>query len=338
MPTADPTGLVSAMLLDGTGRGERLDWNGIAAWTPADGVVWIDLDYAAPDVQQWLGLGAGLDPHVREVLVGADPRPRVEARGDSLLLIARGVNLNHGAEPEDMVSLRAWIEPRRVITLRHRQVRALRQLAARVDDGKGPGTAGELVAQLVDELLEPVAAVVDELSDQVASLEDAALGRDLAPARARIADLRRRAIALRRFIGPQREALVRLAAAPVPWLTEVLRTRLRDAGERQTRTVEELDAARDRAGVTHEELASRTDELANRRLYVLSQVTAIFLPLSFITGLLGVNVGGVPARDVSWAFWALIGVLAALAGVQLWVLRRMRWLGGERGPSSSQKS
>lgn len=332
MTSTAATGLVHALLLDGVGGAERFDWNGIAAWQPSAGTLWVDLDYRAADSEQWLGLGAGLDPNVREVLVGDDPRPRVEARGDALLLILRGVNLNRGAEPEDMVSLRVWIEPRRIITLRHRELRALRLLAERVERGGGPRDPGEAVATLIDDLLEPLVRVVDELDDQVASLEDAALGRDLAPARARIADLRRRAIALRRFIGPQREALGRLAAAPVPWLTDALRTRLRDAAERQARTVEELDAARDRAGVTHEELASRVDELANRRLYVLSQVTSIFLPLSFITGLLGVNVGGIPARDVPWAFWALVGILVALAGVQLWVLRRMRWLGGERGP------
>lgn len=326
MTLLDPTGLVHGMLLDGAGGGERLDWNGVARWKPEDGVIWIDLDYAAPQAEEWLGLGSGLGQQVRETLVAPDPRPRAEGRGDALLLVARGVNLNRGAEPEDMVSLRAWIEPRRIITMRHREMRALRGIAEAAGRGAGPRDAGDFVATLVDEVMEPVAALVDQIDDQVASLEDAALGHDLGPARAKLADLRRRAIALRRFIGPQREAFAKLAAVTVPWLGEGARTRLRDAADRQTRTVEELDAARDRAGVTHEELASRTDELANRRLYVLSQVTAVFLPLTFVTGLLGVNVGGVPARDVSWAFWGLIAFLIVLAGAQFWILRRLRWI------------
>lgn len=326
MTLLEPTGLVHGILLDGAGGGERLDWNGVAVWKPADGVVWLDLDYAAPDVEQWLGLGSGLAPEAREALVAVDPRPRAEVRGDALLLVVRGVNLARGAAPEDMVSVRAWIEPRRIITLRHREVRALRQVADEVGRGDGPREPGGFVAALIDHILEPLVSLVDELDDEVASLEDAALRDDLAPARARIADLRRRAIALRRFIGPQRDAFGKLAAVAVPWLTEVTRTRLRDAADRQTRTVEELDAARERAGVTHEELAARTDELSNRRLYVLSQMTAIFLPLTFITGLLGVNVGGVPLRGDEWAFWALIGVLALLAGTQFLILRRLRWL------------
>ena len=309
------SGLVHGVRLDGHGGGEQLDWNGVASWRAEDGVAWVDLDYAAPDAERWLGFEAKLAPHTREALVAGDPRPRAEVRDDGILLIARGVNLAEGAEPEDMVSLRVWIEAHRVITLRHRDVRALRIVGESLSAGRGPTDAAGFLATLVD-----------EIDDQVAALEDAALGRDVATPRGKIADLRRRAIALRRFIGPQREALARLAQLNVAWLPESIRSRLRDAADRQARTVDELDAARDRAAVTHEELAARTDELANRRLYVLSLVTTIFMPLSFLTGLLGVNVGGVPATSISWAFWGLCALLTVMAVGQLWLLRRMRWL------------
>ena len=63
--------------------------------------------------------------------------------------------------------------------------------------------------------------------------------------------------------------------------------------------IEELDAARDRAAVTQEELASRLAEQSNKRLYVLSVVAAVFLPLGLITGLLGVNLGGIPGTPGS---------------------------------------
>ncbi|MEZ4402393.1 MAG: zinc transporter ZntB [Kofleriaceae bacterium] len=327
MPVLRSTsGLVHAVLLDGRGGGELLDWPGLARWRPTDGLVWVDLDYRAPDAERWLGLEANLAPPTRQALVADDPRPRAEVRGDGLLLISRGINVNAGAEPEDMVSMRAWIEPGRIITLRHRRVTALHTLGEQIAAGAGPSAPGEFVAALIDEILAPVSTLVDEIDDQVALLEDAVLGHHVDGPRGKIADLRRRAIAVRRFIGPQREALARLATAAVPWLTEADRVRLRDAAERQTRTVEELDAARDRAAVTHEELAARTDELANRRLYVLSLVTAVFLPLSFITGLLGVNVGGVPAQGTPWAFWVLCGLLGATTLGQLWLLRRLRWL------------
>ena len=92
------------------------------------------------------------------------------------------------------------------------------------------------------------------------------------------------------------------------------------------RTVEELDAARDRAAVTQEELSSRQAEMTNQRLYVLSMITAVFLPLGFVCSLLGVNVGGVPFQKDSWAFWALCAIFATGVGLQLYLFRKKGWL------------
>lgn len=319
-------GLVHAYVLDGRGGGESVDWNGIERWRPEHGILWVNLDYEGPAAQAWLGMRSGIDPVVRDALLDHDPRPRALPLGDALLVILRAINLNQGAQPEDMVSLRCWIEPKRIVTLRHRTVRAVKTLAAEVQRGKGPGTPGPFLAELVERVIEPLVTSVDQLDDEVARLEDDAIARHVPAQRAQIADLRRRAIALRRFIAPQREALSRLGSLGLAWLDDAERARLRESADRLTRTIEELDAARDRAAVTHEEMTSRMDELANRRLYMLSMVTAVFLPLSFVTGLLGVNVGGVPAQSIEWAFWALCVALLGASGAMLLLFRKWRWL------------
>jgi zinc transporter len=321
-----PTGLLHALVLDGAGGARTVDWDGVTGWQPADGVLWLSLDYSAPDAARWLDGPAGIEPLVHDALLDTDPRPRALARGDSLLLIIRGINLNRGAEPEDMISVRSWIEPRRIITLRHRSSRSLSAIAADLERGAGPRDPGAFVVALVDRILELVVTRVDTLGDDVAHCEDELLGEVRSDLRARIADQRRRAIALRRFLAPQREALTKLAAAPVPWLTAVERAQIIEAADRQTRTVEELDAARDRAAVTQEELSSRTAEQTNQRLYILSIFTAVFLPIGFVTGLLGVNVGGVPLQNVPWAFWALCAAFILGVGLQLWLFRRRGWL------------
>ncbi len=320
------TGIIHAFLLDGRGGGEVLDWDGVERWTPDAGTLWLSLDYSHAQAQAWLGMRSGIPPVYRDALLDRDPRPRVLVDDDALLLVVRGINLNQGAQPEDMVSVRCWVEPRRIVTLRHRQVRTLDQLATAIGRGKGPADPASFVTALVDGVLEPVVTVVDALDDDVAHAEDEVLANQVPELRARLADLRRRAITLRRFISPQRDALTKLGHVNTSWLGDGARANLREAADRQARTVEELDAARDRAAVTHEELQSRMDELANRRLYILSLVTAVFLPMSFITGLLGVNVGGVPARDIDWAFWALIGGLGVGSGSMIWLFRRWRWL------------
>ncbi len=325
----DPTGFVHAYVLDGKGGGKQLaGWPDIAAWRPADGVLWVNLDYSMEVAARWLVDEAGLDATVREALTDSDPRPRATAYDDNLLVIARGINVNTGAALEDMISIRGWFEPTRVLTLRRRRSRSVKSIGDDLQRNLGPRTTSELLATLIDRIVEHVGTHVDSLGDEIAAAEDEVLGErrgnDL---RGKLADQRRRAIALRRFLAPQREALGKLAVTGVPWLDEVARGRLAQNADRMTRTVEELDAARDRAAVTQEELQSRLAELTNQRLYVLSVMTAVFLPLGFVCSLLGVNVGGVPLQNASWAFWALCGVFVVGVAIQLWIFKIRGWLG-----------
>jgi zinc transporter len=168
---------------------------------------------------------------------------------------------------------------------------------------------------------------VDQLGDAISGCEDEILVQTKGDLRGRLADHRRRAIALRRFLAPQREAMTKLAAIELPWFTQSHRDRVSEAANQMARTVEELDAARDRAAVTQEELASRLTEMTNRRLYVLSIITAVFMPLGFVCALLGVNVGGVPFRSGEWAFWALCALFVVGVAIQLWYFRRRGWFG-----------
>ena len=90
--------------------------------------------------------------------------------------------------------------------------------------------------------------------------------------------------------------------------------------------MEDLDSARERAAVTQEELAGRLAEQMNKTMYVLSIVAAIFLPLGLITGLLGINVGGIPGVDSGWAFTIVCLILIGIAVVQAIVFKKMKWL------------
>ena len=324
----EPSGLVHAYVLDGKGGMAALDWSGVSAWRPADGVLWLNLDYSMRDVQHWLAASAQLDPVVRDALIDDDPRPRAAVHGDDLLLIVRGINHSDGATPEDMISIRAWIETTRVITLRHRQSRSLESIAGDLERGAGARSGGELATALVERVIEHVSTRVDTVSDQIAACEDQILtdNASVSELRTKLADLRRRAIALRRFLAPQRDAMAKLAGAHVHWLEPAHRARVIEAGDRMTRTVEELDAARDRAAVTQEELGSRIAELTNRRIYMRSLMTAVFLPLGFVATVFGMAVGGQPLRDVSWAFWAVIGAFLVGSAIQIWLFKRRGWL------------
>ncbi|HUS31754.1 MAG TPA: zinc transporter ZntB [Kofleriaceae bacterium] len=319
-------GLIDAFLFDGHGGARVLDWDGIDAWRADAGMLWLHVDYANPAVRQWLDTKSGIDDVILSALTDPDPRPRAIAYGDKLQLIVRGMNNNVGSAPENMISVRAWVEPRRVITMRHRASTSVKQLVSELKQGEGPRNAADLTVQLAERIVDHVVARVDRLGDAVAACEDQVLGGDAGDLRATLADHRRNAIALRRYLGPQRDALTKLASINVPWLEPNHRARLAEVADQLTRTVEELDAARDRAAVTQEELGSRVAEATNKRLYVLSIFTSVFLPLGFVCSLLGVNVGGVPLQKSDWAFWALCGVFALYIYVQLWLFKKRGWL------------
>jgi zinc transporter len=327
MSTSTESGLLHAFLLDGAGGARRLDWPGVQAWKPADGTLWLSLDYSIEDAKAWLAERSSIDSIVRDALLDTDPRPRATMHGNDLLLIIRGINRNPGAEPEDMISIRAWVEPHRIITMRHRVSRTLEGIAGDLENGTGPRDAAGIATALIEKVVERVAERVDVLGDDIAGYEDQVLSETRGELRSQLADHRRRAIALRRFLGPQREALAKLVQIAAPWIDTQHRARFAEAADRMTRTIEELDAARDRAAVTQEELSSRLTETTNQRLYILSIITAVFLPLGFVCSLLGVNVGGVPLQKEDWAFWALCGLFVAGVSVQILVFRKRGWFG-----------
>jgi len=169
-------------------------------------------------------------------------------------------------------------------------------------------------------------AVVDGVSDEVDDFEESVLTMESYELRPKIAELRRHAIGLRRYLAPQREAISRLFNEKLEWLSEVDRLRLRESADRTMRFVEDLDLIRERAVVVQEELSSRLSEKMDRTMYVLSMIAAIFLPLGFLTGLLGINVGGIPGAEYQGSFAIFILILALLVGVQVWLFKLKKWM------------
>ena len=319
-------GLVFAGVLDGRGGAREVDWDGVRRWRPGAGTLWVHLDYGFSGARDWLMRESGVDMVGCAALLAEDPRPRALAVGDGLLLIFRGVNLNLGAEPEDMVAIRMWVEPDRIVTLRHRPIAAAKEQWQALTAGRGPVGPADFVVRMCESMLGFIGQMAEGIDDTVDELEDSALAEHRAELRTRLAHVRRQAIALRRYVAPQRDALVRLHGESLPWLQAESRVRLREGAERMMRVIEQLDASRDRAAVTQEEMASRTAELINRRLYVLSLIAAIFLPLALVADLFGAGVGGIPLADSPYGFLILLGSLVSLSGLQIWLFRKLGWL------------
>ena len=314
-----------AKTLDRHGGGQDV----ILGAIPTEGFLWCHIQWDDESGVAWLRNQSGLYSDIVEALLAPDTRPRCTVykteNGNGVFINLRGVNLNDGADPEDMISIRIWVEADRVISVWKRRLRAVADIVEGIERGQGPLSPDDLIAKLALRLADRAEPIVATLNETVDRMEEDILsnipGREF---RAELADLRRTAIVLRRFMFPQRDALSTLAIEDLEWLSERGRTRLLEATDRITRLSEELDAIRDRAGVVQDQVVEARGEAMNRSMLILSVVAAIFLPLGLLTGLLGINVGGIPGENTSWAFWAVCMLLAITTAFQLWLYRKLR--------------
>lgn len=317
---------IGALLLDGKGGAGDLDWPGVRAWRPADGLLWVHLWRDGAETRAWLKGESGLDAVVADALLPDETRPRCVAHDGGVVLNLRGVNLNPGAEPEDMVSVRLWIEPTRIVSVRLRRLMAVHAMQEALRTGRGVRELGEFLVSLVGGLLQRMEPVIAELGEGVDGLEEAMIEKPARTIRAELSELRRQIIALRRYVAPQREALAQLIVQDPPWLRPAARSRLREVADGVTRIVEELDATRERAAVVQDELAGLISERMERAMFMLGIVATIFLPLGLITGLLGINVGGIPGTEEPWAFAIVCAILAVVGVFEYWLFRRLNWI------------
>lgn len=319
-------GLVFSYILGGKGDGAPAGWEQIKKWKPEQGILWLHLDYTDSTVQRWLSDESGIDPVLCEALIAEDTRPRVVSSKDSLLLILRGVNCNPGADPEDMVALRMWFDEHRIISMRHRKVMAIDDIHKNIESGKGPSTPSEFLIMTANRLVDRMGDVITGIDDAVDELEESVLTAESYELRPRLASVRRQSISLRRYIAPQRDVLSRLQNERISWLSDTDRVHIREVAERTARFVDDIDSARDRAAITQEELNNRLSEQMNKTMYVLSIVAAIFLPLGLLTGLLGINVGGIPGTESKIAFSLVTLILALIAVIEFWIFKRRKWI------------
>ncbi|PIR34056.1 MAG: zinc transporter ZntB, partial [Alphaproteobacteria bacterium CG11_big_fil_rev_8_21_14_0_20_44_7] len=243
-----------------------------------------------------------------------------------VMLILRGVNMNDADHPEDMVSLRIWIDPSRIITVVRREVKAANDIRQKIIDGTGPKNAADFLTALTTRLFERIDPVITELDEDTDNIEESIMESPDVNIRHDINEVRKKAIMLRRYIAPQREVITRLRTCELKWLDQIHRRYFQENLDRLTRYTEDLDAIRERAQIVKDELTNILSDRLNKNMYILSIVAAIFLPLGFFTGLLGINVGGIPGADNEYAFYIFCTTLTIIVILQIWIFRKLKWI------------
>ncbi|QIG80042.1 zinc transporter ZntB [Stakelama tenebrarum] len=329
-PTAaDPdTGLIFARVLDGRGGAATIGWEEARHWMPREPqeTLWMHVDRTVPCVDDWLQSELGLSEATADALTADETRPRAFREGDALVAVLRGINFNPNAEPEDMVSLRMWARGNRVLTLRRRPLQTPSEIAETLDRGKGPKRTGDLVTEIIEQLVTKIGSTIVDMNDKIDELEDGRGDHDTDEILTIIATIRRNCLGLKRHMSPQHEALLQVSRESPEWMSENNSRDIRETIDRLKRYLEDLDVSKESALVLQDDINNRAANLANHRVYLLTIAAGIFLPLSFVTALLGVNLGGIPGMNDPNGFWILTGILLALTALQLLVFRLLKWI------------
>lgn len=323
------SGLLHALVLDGQGGARRVGFAELPSLRLDEHEsLWLHWDRSHAQAREWLRSRSGLSAFACDVLLEENTRPRMlTLPSDELLLFLRGVNLNPDAEPEDMVSLRVFASAKRVVSLRLRPLRSTEAVIRQLEAGMGPKTASEILLSLADALTERVDELVALLTEKVDSEEDSVEADDrYTPPQDKLLSLRRQAAGLRRFLLPQREIYGQLTRNRLPWFVDDDTDYWNELSNRLIRYLEELELIRERVNLVLEAEERRMRERMNRTMYLLGIITGFFLPMSFLTGLLGINVGGIPGSDNPYGFVVACSLIAVVAAFQWWVFRRLKWV------------
>lgn len=293
------------------GKGEEHDLVHFEEIAPAAEFLWVHIDGRTDDVASVAARVVDIPPTAFAALSASETRPRVAPYDHGALLNMRGLGSQESGDGDPLVSIRMWAQQGRVVSLSYRSLDALDgvivdMLAGRIKD---PGDLISAVAMGITEQLDPYIA---DLGDELDTIESHISDDGHVGVRHRVTQLRAGAISYRRFLSPQRTMMERLVGLPCHWLEPDDRLHIQEAADRCARMVEELEAVRERSALAHEALTDLRAEHMNRQALILAVVALIFLPLTFITGLLGMNVEGIPYAHAPWAFWGVVGFCLAI--------------------------
>lgn len=318
--------IILSYAFDKSGKAGKLDNQKVAQELENDGLAWVHLDANHDDTKIWLEKEASyLDHLIIDALIAEETRPRIVEFETGLLIILRSVNLNKGSEPEDMVSLRIWIDNCRIITIQRRDMKAVYTFAKNLDSGKVIKNSGEFLYNLLYESLSDTASFIYGISDVLDYLEAKVTSTHDMKFRERIIQIRGQSAVFKRYLLPQKEVIKKLQTVEQKWITDWARRHFQENYDNITRMIEESQEACERSQILHDELSNALSEKLNRSMYKLSIITSIFMPLTYVTGIFGMNIGGVPGINDPQAFNVCMFTMLMIFLLQVFFFKRGKW-------------
>jgi magnesium transporter len=300
--------------------------------------LWVDVQgIGDADAIRSIGAALGLHPLTLEDVVHVHQRAKIEEFDDYLYVVLRTFRLREGTVEHEQISF--VLKDDLLVTFQERPGDGFEPVRARLLEGKGVVRhrgIDYLLYALLDVAIDNYFSVVEMFGDSMDGLEEE-IRTDAAPAAATaVHTLRRDLRLLRRSIAPIRDLTVKLSRDGVARIDDALRPALRDCFDHAAQAVDLVEGSRERAADLSNLYQSMVSEKTNQTMKILTIIATIFIPLTFLCGVYGMNFDpqaspyNMPELSWRYGYPTLWGVMVATVLGMLWFFRRQGWLGGGR--------
>ena len=289
------------------------------------GPAWLHFNINDARARRWIQERAAVPAPATEVLLGPDMRIHSEVLPDGFVAVLG--DLAHDFQDETMLhTIRVYVDRQRMITARRHPLRSsdLLRRELQAPDAVASLQPIQLFERLVDCLGRTFSLAVTALADQVDDAEEDILAGRFHRQGKALGRMRRSLARLRRHLTANRGALGTLPARLPASFTTQEKQDLRQAIESLDAVAQDLELVQERARLLQEEIAGLLTEATNRNLFLLSMVTTTLLPITLITGVFGMNVGGLPFVGAGSGFWWVMLLMVLALVLTLVLLRRRR--------------
>ena len=326
VPLADE-GLICGFKASRTERARPISPSEIAtALPPGDGVTWLHFRLADARAERFLLTSELMPTALRKRITEHDAHTVVEPTADGLMVVVSDFSFEHADDAGEAAVLWGFATAHSFVTARMRASQSADLLRIAFREGLKAGSGFEVVAALFEQRNTVLRQVAARQTDEVNEIEDEILRGDIKAQRQSLGRVRRQCARIRRHFAPEHGALRKLLLRPPTWMERADEERLRSEADELGDLIGDTNELYERAKLLQEELAGQLAEKTSDRLYLLSILTAVFLPMTLISGIFGMNVAGLPGTEgASGFFWSMVLLLGS-GGLTLWLLRRKRLL------------
>jgi zinc transporter len=315
--TRADAGLICGFVISPQARVREIELDEVQTEALPEGLTWLHFNLTNARARQAIARLAFIPNEIQEVFIEQDARRRVEALDEGLLVILSDLTFEPDSDPAEVSPLWWFITGRLLITGRIHPLKTIDELRSTVRAGLRANTAIELLNWFLARRTTTLRDLTADMAEQVSEIEDEILGGAIREQREQLGRIRRFCAQLRRHFGPDRIAFRRLLQLRPLLLGEEHAETMRSEIEELSFLIDEVNELYERAKLLQEELASRVAENTGRSLYVLAILSAVFLPMTLITGIFGMNVAGLPGLHAAGAFWWVMLLIGLAGGVTL---------------------